>query len=113
MAVKHLSYKDLPPDLRRKGAAEQRTRLAALLAHPFATPEQRADVLRSMEKLDLWERGLLPEPPSPTFPKAAAPAALPEALALPEEAPAPEAAPKDPVAHEVTITEKLSVKVES
>jgi hypothetical protein len=97
MAVKHISYKDLPPDMRKKGAAEARHRLSALLSHPFATAEQKNDTLKAMLNLDLWEKGALPE----TQAKPVVVKALP---APPSAAPA-----QAPVAHQVTIVESLTV----
>lgn len=92
MSAKHISYKDLTPAQRQKGAAEARQRLQGMLANPFIPPDQKALLDAHMEKIHLWEQGKLPEEPVRSAPKA-----------LPPE-PAPE-----PVKHSVEITEKLSV----
>lgn len=102
MAVKHISYKDLPPDMRKKGAAEARHRLSALLSHPFATPEQKNDTLKAMLNLDLWEKGALPEtPPKPQAPPAVLLSPAPPVVSV-----------QAPVAHQVSIVETLTVEAD-
>lgn len=66
MAVKHLTYRDIPADQRQKGAAEARTRIVTLLSNPFLTPEQRAALDEQRTRIDLWEKGALPEARKPT-----------------------------------------------
>lgn len=61
MAVKHLSYKDIPPDQRQKGAAEARARIMAALSNPFLPADQRAYFEDQRRRIDLWEKGQLPE----------------------------------------------------
>lgn len=65
MAVKHLTYKDIPADQRQKGATEARTRITGMLANPFLTPEQRAYFEEQRTRIDHWEKGTLPEPRKP------------------------------------------------
>ena len=96
MSVKFLSYLDLSPEQRAKGAAEVRQRLVAAMSSPFLPPDQQAHYQQEMERINLWEAGRLPV----QVPKAA-PKAAPAAPALP--------APATPVAHEVSLDEKLSV----
>jgi len=60
MAIKHFSYMDLTPEQRRKGAADARKRLSAMLAVPFLTPDQRDSIQGQLQNLDKWERGDLP-----------------------------------------------------
>ena len=38
-----------------------RDRLSGVLSSPFTTPEQRAYALAALARLDLWERGMIPE----------------------------------------------------
>ena len=63
MSAKTISYKDLTPAQRRKGASEARQRVMAMLSNPFLPAEQRASFDSHLVKLDLWERGRLPETP--------------------------------------------------
>lgn len=59
MSVKHISYLDLSVAQRRAGAAKARERLSGLLANPFLTPEQKAQVQGDLLRIDLWEAGRL------------------------------------------------------
>jgi len=63
MGTRHLSYKDLTPAQRQKGAAEARQRVTAILSsNPFMPPEQRAHFMANLNQIDLWEQGRMPEP---------------------------------------------------
>ena len=100
MSVKFLSYLDLSPEQRAKGAAEVRQRLVAAMSSPFLPPDQQAHYQQEMERINLWEAGRLPVPVPPPAPK---PASVPRVL------PAVASAPVASVAHAVDIQEKLSV----
>ncbi len=65
MSVKRLSYRDLPPALRKKGAGDARQRILMMMASPMLSLEQRAHLQGSLETLALWEKGQLPEEPLP------------------------------------------------
>lgn len=93
MSAKHLSYKDLTPAQRQKGAAEARQRLQGMLTNPFMPPDQKALLDAQMAKIDLWEQGRLPEQP---VVKPGTPKTLPSPSA-------------QPVNHEVVLQEKLSL----
>lgn len=66
MAIKHFSYLDLTPEQRRKGAADARKRLSAMLAVPFLTPDQQSSIQAQLLNIDKWERGDLAIAPRPT-----------------------------------------------
>jgi len=98
MTVRHLSYLDLTPAQRAKGAAEARQRLVSALSAPFLPADQQAHLRKELTKLNQWETG--------TLPVHASPKALPAApVGMP---PTPTPAPA-PVVHAVDIQEKLSV----
>ena len=94
MAVRSLSYKDLTPAQRQKGAAEARQRIMSMMANPFLPPDQRAHFEKALEHLSQWEQGTLP-----AGAKAPVPPSPPEAL---------EATSK-PTRHDVQVVETLSV----
>ncbi len=60
MAIKHISYADLTPEQRRKGAEEARKRLSGMLMAPFLTPEQQLAIQAQLKNIDDWEQGRLP-----------------------------------------------------
>jgi hypothetical protein len=95
MTVRHLSYLDLTPAQRAKGAAEARQRLVSALSAPFLPADQQAHLRQELAKINQWETGTLPVQAAPKAP--AAPVEVP---------PAPTPAP---VVHAVDIQEKLSV----
>jgi hypothetical protein len=67
MAIKHLTYLDIPPDKRQAAAKKSRERLRGLLGNPTLTPSQVSSISDQMVRLDKWERGELPTtdiPPS-------------------------------------------------
>ena len=64
MAVRTLSYLDLTPAQRRKGAGVARDRLRSLMGNPFLTADQKAHLQNEMHRLDLWEKGTL-DPSNP------------------------------------------------
>lgn len=64
MAVKHLSYRDLSPEQRKKGAADARQRVVAMMSTPFLPAEQRAYFEKNLEQINQWERGALSELPA-------------------------------------------------
>jgi len=94
MTVRHLSYLDLTPAQRAKGAAEARQRIMSALSAPFLPADQRDHFQRELAKLNHWEMGSLPFHASPK----ALPAAPVEVALAPV-----------PVVHAVDIQEKLSV----
>lgn len=63
MAVKHLNYRDLPPALRKKGAAEARQRVTAMMGNPFLPKEQREYFMQLLAQINSWESGNMPPPP--------------------------------------------------
>lgn len=99
MSAKTINYKDLSPAQRRKGAAEARQRIMAMLSNPFLPADQRAAFDAHLVKLEHWERGTLDKlipvvrpTPVPTLTAPKTPAALPAGKA-----------------HEVSVVETLSV----
>ncbi len=62
MAVKRITYLDLSPEQRRKGAEQARLRLRGVLANPFLPAEQVRQVHQQLEHLDQWEKGQLQLP---------------------------------------------------
>jgi hypothetical protein len=63
--IRSMTYLDLTPEQRKKGASVARERLRGVLANPFLTEEQRLHVHDEMHRLDKWEKGQ-PLPPKPS-----------------------------------------------
>ena len=64
MAVKHLSYLDIAPAQRAKGAERARQQLRAQLGNPFLTPDQVLHLHEQMRHLAAWEKGLVNTAPN-------------------------------------------------
>lgn len=60
MAIRHMTYRDIPEDKRREAAGLARNRLRSALGNSFLAPEQAAAIHAQIEQLDLWERGEMP-----------------------------------------------------
>lgn len=56
--IGHLSHKDLPYELRKKSALQERDRIKAYLSNPILKEEDRQVLLDKLSKLDKWEQGL-------------------------------------------------------
>jgi hypothetical protein len=63
MAVQTLSYLDLTPEQRRRGANAARERIRGLLVNPFLTSDQKTHLQGELHRLDLWEKCLGPNVP--------------------------------------------------
>ncbi len=85
MAIKRMTYLDIPAELRRDAAKAARENLKSHLRNPFLTPEQAAVVQAKLSHLDAWEGAKL------------VPAGSPPAKARKH--------------HDVAVSEKLSVAV--
>lgn len=87
MAVRTLTYRDLTPEQRAKGARRTRERLMGLLNNPFLSVEQRQAVHAKIGTLNLWENLQIEEVvgtrPLTAAPLPAAPAPV---AALPQRA---------------------------
>ena len=74
MAIRSLTYLDIPVDIRREAAARSRGNLRALLVNPAYTNEQRQVIVSQIEKLSAWEAGtvlidgVIPPPAAPAAP---------------------------------------------
>jgi hypothetical protein len=87
MAVRTLTYRDLTPEQRTKGARKTRERLLGLLNNPFLSVEQRQAVFDKIGNLMRWEKLQLedltvpmrmPSLPGAPAPVAALPARTPQ-----------------------------------
>lgn len=77
MAVRHLHYLQLSPQVRRKAAQSARERLANIVnMNPFLTPQQMVSVQAQLKQLSDWENGCMKEDEPPTPPTAEKPLAL-------------------------------------
>lgn len=56
MAVRTLTYMDLTPAQRQKGASRMREKLRSVLNHPFITPDQNMAIFDKIAMVDRWER---------------------------------------------------------
>lgn len=57
MTVRSVSYLDLSPAQRQRGAAVARERLRANLTNPLLTDDQKKQIHTEMLRLDYWEKG--------------------------------------------------------
>ena len=80
--IKHLSYLDLTPEQRRKGADSARKRVMGMMSTPFLTGDQKMALQEQMNQIDRWERGELHTLTPPT---------------------------REPVSHDISIGESVSV----
>lgn len=116
MAKGFISIKQVPQDLRSKGAEKLRGHLREMLSNPFLPAEQRAVLESKLGDVAAWESGK-----AATASVAEAPAPEPK-MALKAPAPAPELPPvrnalvqlpaRQPQHHTIEITESLSVSEE-
>jgi hypothetical protein len=60
MAIKHLNYLDIPPEMRKKAAARAQAELRGHLNNPTYTDEQRALVSARLARISQWSAGTLP-----------------------------------------------------
>ncbi len=103
MAIKKLTYTDIPSSLRAKAAGEAQRRLQAVLSDPVATSEQRELARRQQGVLRQWASGTLPsEPVTPVDEQTPVEASTPDPepqLLVDEQTPVapPESAPDLPV----------------
>lgn len=77
MAIGHISYKDVPLDVRRHAAERTRRQIRTLMTTNFVTQDQMTFLNHRLKQLDEWEKGLIPG----KMPLLSA--APPEVLALP------------------------------
>jgi len=62
MSVIRMSYLDLSPEQRKKGAKAVKDRIQASLSNPDLAPEQIQQLHNQLKKIDLWERGAAERP---------------------------------------------------
>jgi hypothetical protein len=60
MAIKSMTYYDIPQDIRTEAASKARFQLRTSLVSPAYTEEQRQEILKKIERLSQWEVGTLP-----------------------------------------------------
>jgi hypothetical protein len=63
--VRTLTYRDLTPAQRARGARKARESLTGLLSNPLLDEGSRTQLLAHMDRISQWEVGHLPEPPRP------------------------------------------------
>jgi hypothetical protein len=63
MTIKHISYLELTPEQRRKGAADARKRITGMMSTPFLTGDQHLALQAQLKSIDQWEKGELPVHP--------------------------------------------------
>jgi hypothetical protein len=54
--IRTLSYRDLTPEQRAKGAKKARERLLALLNNPFLTVDQKKSIYDKITHIGHWEK---------------------------------------------------------
>jgi hypothetical protein len=59
MAIRKLTYFDIPQDVRSEAAARSRANLRTLLSNPTLTQQQRTDLLAQIASVAMWESGQL------------------------------------------------------
>lgn len=59
MTVVRVSYKELPPEVRKRSAAAAKARHRSVLGDPTATQEARQHAVRQLDHLNKWESGTL------------------------------------------------------
>jgi hypothetical protein len=62
MAVKHMSYRDLPSPVRKIVAGKAIRQARESLSNPTLTPEQVAKVQERITRLQQWTNGTIPAP---------------------------------------------------
>ena len=91
MAIKRMSYLQIPPERRREGATPVRQRLQERLADVTLTPGQREAAGRQLAHLAAWEAGTLGSTRT-------------------DQAPAANTPPRTPLNHSVGVFETVKVK---
>ena len=62
MAIKHVSYLDIPAPKRQKMAAQSVGRIREQLNDPTISPEAVDQLMTKLSNLEKWVRGELPAP---------------------------------------------------
>jgi hypothetical protein len=105
MAKGHLTIRDIPQDVRSRGAERLRSKLRDLLSNPFLPEDQRKVLESKLSEVANWEKGNHRSEPVAPPASLAAPSAL---------EPGPRNAlvqlPRQPQHHSISLTEDLSVE---
>jgi hypothetical protein len=59
MAHGHISYTDLPPEVRRHAAERTRQQIRSIMTTNFVTPDQMTYLNHRLQQIDAWEKGTL------------------------------------------------------
>lgn len=102
MAAKHMSLKDLPQEVRARGAARSRKHLRSMLSNPFLTADQRALLNEQLRQVDVWEAGNLQHPQAEPEPEQGL-------LPAPAVAALPPAEARKPQNHSIDLSESMTV----
>jgi hypothetical protein len=93
MAIGHISYDQIPQQVRALAAARARQQIRTAMTNNFLTPQQHAFLQERLVVIDKWEQGQI---------KTAAPPALPPVHRVP-------ALPPAPTHHEIGVEDGLDV----
>lgn len=114
MAKGFLTIKDVPQELRTKGAAKLRGQIRDLLANPFIPKDQRAVLESKMNEVAAWEAGAAATaaPVAPEEPQMALRALAPELPPAPVRNALVQLPLRQPQHHTIEVAESLTVNDE-
>lgn len=61
MAIKKLTYLDIPKAVRREKAAQAQAQYRALTINPHLSEQERAQAIKKQDLLSKWAEGSLPQ----------------------------------------------------